>query len=198
MLFGAYCKFVRLGNIGYITAVYIVTATTVISFIPPYNNIATDSWILLVRSIITNCKTHTSEEIIANKFQKKILLASTSEVYGKSENVPFCEDDDTVMGSTKYSRWSYACSKAIDEFLGMAYYEQYGLPVVIARFFNTVGPRQRGQYGMVVPRFVERALKNEPLLIYGTGKQRRCFGYVGDVVNAVVDLMDCPDGPGRV
>ncbi|MDH4201442.1 MAG: GDP-mannose 4,6-dehydratase [Phycisphaerae bacterium] len=151
-----------------------------------------------VHTIETNI--HGSEVIlnIANKFRKKILLASTSEVYGKSENVPFREDDDTVMGSTKFSRWAYACSKAIDEFLGMAYYEQYGLPVVVARFFNTVGPRQTGRYGMVIPRFVERALKNEPLLVYGTGKQSRCFGYVGDVVAAAVALMACPDAAGRV
>jgi UDP-glucose 4-epimerase len=135
---------------------------------------------------------------IANKFGKKTLIASSSEVYGKSENVPFREDDDIVMGSTKFSRWSYACSKAIDEFLAMAYYEQFGLPVVVARFFNTVGPRQTGMYGMVVPRFVERALKNEPILIYGTGKQSRCFGYVGDVVDASVALMNCSSAPGRV
>ena len=135
---------------------------------------------------------------IANKFGKKTLIASSSEVYGKSENVPFREDDDIVMGSTKFSRWSYACSKAIDEFLAMAYYEQFGLPVVVARFFNTVGPRQTGRYGMVVPRFVERALKNEPILIYGTGKQSRCFGYVGDVVDASVALMNCSSAPGRV
>jgi len=135
---------------------------------------------------------------IANKFGKKTLIASTSEVYGKSENVPFREDDDIVMGSTKFSRWSYACSKAIDEFLAMAYYEQFGLPVVVARFFNTVGPRQTGRYGMVVPRFVESALKNEPILIYGTGKQSRCFGYVGDVVDASVALMNCSSAPGRV
>lgn len=151
-----------------------------------------------VHTIETNI--HGTEVVlnIANKFRKKILLASTSEVYGKSEKVPFQEDDDTVMGSTKYSRWSYACSKAIDEFLGMAYYEQYGLPVIVARFFNTVGPRQTGRYGMVIPRFVERALKNEPIIIYGTGKQSRCFGYVGDVVDAAVALMNCPDAPGRV
>ena len=151
-----------------------------------------------VHTIETNI--HGSEVVlnIANKFRKKILLASTSEVYGKSDRVPFREDDDTVMGSTKFSRWAYACSKAIDEFLGMAYYEQYGLPVVVARFFNTVGPRQTGRYGMVIPRFVERALKNEPLLVYGTGKQSRCFGYVGDVVAAAVALMASPDAAGRV
>ncbi len=151
-----------------------------------------------VHTIETNI--HGTEVVlgIANKFRKKILLASTSEVYGKSENIPFSEDDDTVMGSTKFSRWAYACSKAIDEFLGMAYYEQYGLPVIIARFFNTVGPRQTGRYGMVIPRFVERAIKNEPLLVYGTGKQSRCFGYVKDVVRAVDKLMASPEASGRV
>jgi UDP-glucose 4-epimerase len=151
-----------------------------------------------VHTIETNI--HGSEVVLAaaNKFRKPVLIASTSEVYGKSENVPFREDDDTVLGSTKYSRWSYACSKAIDEFLGLAYFEQYGLPVVVARFFNTVGPRQTGRYGMVVPRFVERALRNEPIVIYGTGRQSRCFGNVGDVAGAVIDLMNCKDAPGRV
>ena len=134
----------------------------------------------------------------ANKFDKKILIASSSEIYGKSEAVPFCEDDDIVLGSTSLSRWSYACSKAIDEFLGLAFYQQYGLGVVIGRFFNTIGPRQTGQYGMVVPRFVQRALRNEPVLIYGTGRQRRCFCYVGDLVEAVIDLMNCEQAVGRV
>jgi UDP-glucose 4-epimerase len=135
---------------------------------------------------------------VANKFGKRILIASSSEVYGKSEAVPFCEDDDIVLGSTSLSRWSYACSKAIDEFLGLAFYQQYGLGVVIARFFNTIGPRQTGQYGMVVPRFVQWALKNEPILIYGTGQQRRCFCYVADVVEAVIDLINCEQAAGRV
>ena len=112
--------------------------------------------------------------------------------------MPFREDDDTVLGSTRFSRWSYACSKAIDEFLGLAYHQQYALPVVIARFFNTVGPRQTGQYGMVIPRFVERALKNEPLMIFGTGQQSRCFGYVGDIVDCVIRLMDCREAAGQV
>jgi len=151
-----------------------------------------------VHTIETNI--HATEVVlnIANKFGKKVFLASTSEVYGKSENVPFREDDDTILGSTRFARWSYACSKAIDEFLGLAYFEQYGLPVVIGRFFNTVGPRQTGQYGMVVPRFVERALRNEPLLIYGSGRQQRCFAHVKDVVDATIALMDCPQAPGRV
>jgi UDP-glucose 4-epimerase len=151
-----------------------------------------------VHTIETNI--HGSEVVlkIANKFCKKVLIASTSEVYGKSETVPFREDDDTILGSTKFSRWAYACSKAIDEFLGQAYYEQYGLPVIIARFFNTIGPRQTGRYGMVVPRFIERALENEPILIYGTGQQTRCFSYVGDTLDGVVALMNHPDVPGRV
>ena len=133
----------------------------------------------------------------ANKFKKKILIASSSEIYGKSEAVSFCEDDDIVLGSTSLSRWSYACSKAIDEFLGLAFYQQYGLGVVIGRFFNTIGPRQTGQYGMVVPRFVQWALKNEPIMIYGTGKQKRCFCYVADLVDAVVNLMNCKEAAGR-
>ncbi len=151
-----------------------------------------------VHTIETNI--HGTEVVlaVANKFRKKIVLASTSEVYGKSEKVPFREDDDTVLGSTRFSRWSYACSKAIDEFLGLAYHQQFGLPVVVVRFFNTVGPRQTGRYGMVVPRFVERAIKNEPLLIYGTGKQSRCFAYVGDVIDGVISLMDVPEAAGRV
>jgi UDP-glucose 4-epimerase len=135
---------------------------------------------------------------LVNKFGKKILIASTSEVYGKNETVPFQEDDDIVLGSTSMSRWSYACSKAIDEFLGLAFYRQYGLNVVIGRFFNTVGPRQTGRYGMVVPRFVRSALGNEPLTIYGTGKQTRCFSYVGDLVEAVIELMNCEQAAGRV
>ncbi len=135
---------------------------------------------------------------VANKFGKKVLLASSSEVYGKSEKAPFCEDDDIVLGSTTISRWSYACSKAIDEFLGLAFYNQYGLNVVIGRFFNTIGPRQTGQYGMVVPRFVKWALNDEPVLIYGTGEQRRCFCDVSDLTDAVIDLMDCPQAAGKV
>ncbi len=135
---------------------------------------------------------------IANKFGKKILIASSSEVYGKSEAVPFHEDDDIVLGSTSFSRWAYACSKAIDEFLGLAFHRQYGLGVVIGRFFNTIGPRQTGQYGMVVPRFVQRALNDEPILIYGTGRQTRCFCYVADLIEAVINLMNCEHAPGKV
>jgi len=151
-----------------------------------------------VHTIETNI--HGTEIVLeaANKFCKKTLIASTSEVYGKNDKVPFNEDDDILLGSTKFSRWSYACSKAIDEFLALAYHRQYNLDVVIARFFNTIGPRQTGQYGMVVPRFVEKALKDEPITIYGTGKQSRCFGYVGDCVDGVTALMDCPDAAGEV
>lgn len=134
----------------------------------------------------------------ANKFGKKTLIASSSEIYGKSEAVPFREDDDIVLGSTRLSRWAYACSKAIDEFLGLAFHQQYGLDVVIGRFFNTIGPRQTGQYGMVVPRFVQKALNNEPVLIYGTGKQTRCFCYVTDLVEAILGLMNCEKAAGQV
>jgi UDP-glucose 4-epimerase len=135
---------------------------------------------------------------IANKFGRKILIASSSEVYGKSEAVPFHEDDDIVLGSTCLSRWSYACSKAVDEFLGLAFHQQYGLDVVICRFFNTIGPRQTGQYGMVVPRFVQMALKGETLQIYGTGRQTRCFCYVADLVEAIIGLMNCEQAAGKV
>ncbi len=134
----------------------------------------------------------------ANKFGKKILIASSSEVYGKSDSIPFREEDDIVLGSTSVSRWSYACSKAIDEFLGLAFNQQYGLGVVICRFFNTIGPGQTGQYGMVVPRFVRNALNNEPIQICGTGRQTRCFSYVGDLIDAITKLMDCDDAMGKV
>lgn len=135
---------------------------------------------------------------VTNKFGKKILIASSSEVYGKNESIPFGEDDDIVLGSTTLSRWSYACSKAIDEFLGFAFWQQYGLEVVIGRFFNAIGPRQTGEYGMVVPRFVGSALRNEPLSIYGTGQQKRCFCYVGDLIDAIVALMNHKDAVGKV
>jgi UDP-glucose 4-epimerase len=135
---------------------------------------------------------------IANKFSRKILIASSSEVYGKSEAVPFHEDDDIVLGSTCLSRWSYACTKAVDEFLSLAFHQQYGLDVVICRFFNTIGPRQTGQYGMVVPRFIQKALNGETLQIYGTGKQTRCFCYVADLVEAVIGLMNYRQASGKV
>jgi UDP-glucose 4-epimerase len=151
-----------------------------------------------VRTIETNIA---GTEVVleaANKFGRRILLASSSEVYGKSEKVPFHEDDDFVLGGTAFSRWAYACSKAIDEFLGQAFHEQYGLQVVTGRFFNTIGPRQTGRYGMVVPRFVQWALKNEPIQIYGTGTQTRCFCCVEDLVDAIIALMGCEQAAGRV
>jgi UDP-glucose 4-epimerase len=150
-----------------------------------------------VHTIETNI--HGTEVVleIANRFGKKVLLASTSEIYGKSEAVPFNEDDDTVLGSTQYSRWAYACSKMVDEFLALAYFQEYKLPVIIVRLFNTIGPRQTGRYGMVVPRFIEQALRDKPVKIYGSGKQTRCFVYVGDVVDAMISLMNCKDAPGK-
>ena len=151
-----------------------------------------------VHTIETNI--HGSEVVLnlANKFGRKIFVASTTEVYGKSSQVPFREDDDTVLGSTRFSRWSYACSKMVDEFLALAYHDQYGLPAIVCRFFNTIGPRQTGQYGMVVPRFVRWALADEPIEIYGTGTQSRCFSNVADVVGALISLADCPDAIGEV
>ena len=133
-----------------------------------------------------------------NKFNKNIFFASSSEIYGKNEAAPFEEDDDIVLGSTGVPRWSYACSKAIDEFLALAFHQQYGLRVVVGRFFNTIGPRQTGQYGMVVPRFVQWALKGEPVMIYGSGQQSRCFCYVGDVIDAIIGLMNCEQAAGNV
>lgn len=151
-----------------------------------------------VHTIETNI--HGTEVVLslANTFRRRILLASTSEVYGKSEKTPFNEDSDAVFGSTRCTRWSYACSKMIDEFLGLAYHDQYGLETVICRFFNTIGPRQSGQYGMVVPRFVRRALRGEPIEIYGSGQQSRCFCNVADVVGALLQLIDCEGATGEV
>ncbi|HWE97653.1 MAG TPA: NAD-dependent epimerase/dehydratase family protein [Tepidisphaeraceae bacterium] len=134
----------------------------------------------------------------ANKYGRPVLITSSSEVYGKGVRVPFSEDDDVVMGSTRHSRWCYAYSKGIDEFLGLAYHKQYGLPVRIVRLFNTVGPRQVGMYGMVLPRFVAAALKGDPLQVYGDGKQTRCFCHVGDVVDAILRLSDAPGAVGQV
>lgn len=134
----------------------------------------------------------------ANRYGCKVLIASTSEVYGKGVAVPFREEDDRLMGPTTRNRWAYATSKAVDEFLGLAYHQQFGLPVVIMRFFNTVGPRQSGQYGMVVPRFVRQALRNEPLTVFGDGRQSRCFGDVADVIKGVVGLAEHPQAVGQV
>jgi UDP-glucose 4-epimerase len=135
---------------------------------------------------------------LASRLGIPVLLASSSEVYGKSEATPFREDDDVVYGCTRCSRWSYAAGKAIDEFLALAYRREFGLPVVVCRFFNTIGPRQSGAYGMVVPRFVRAALAGEPLEIYGTGRQSRCFVCVFDVIDAITKLMAAPEACGRV
>jgi UDP-glucose 4-epimerase len=134
----------------------------------------------------------------ARQFNRPVLLTSSSEVYGKGTRVPFGEDDDVVMGATRFSRWCYAYSKGIDEFLGLAYHGQFNLPVMIVRLFNTVGPRQVGQYGMVLPRFVEAAVKNVPLTVYGDGVQTRCFCHVKDVTEAIVKLMASPSHVGTV
>jgi UDP-glucose 4-epimerase len=134
----------------------------------------------------------------AVKGQKKVIIASTSEVYGKNDEVPLREDDDSVLGPTSKNRWSYACSKAIDEILGLAYYRDKGVPVVIVRFFNTIGPRQTGRYGMVVPRFVQQALAGEPISVFGDGEQSRSFTDVADAVWATLALSRHPAAPGIV
>jgi UDP-glucose 4-epimerase len=126
------------------------------------------------------------------------LIASSSEVYGKGTRIPFSEEDDVMLGATSHSRWAYAASKMVDEFLALAYGREYGLPVTIFRLFNTVGPRQTGHYGMVIPRFVGQAVKGEAVTVYGTGAQTRCFCYVGDVVDALVKLSEHPEAVGRV
>ena len=151
-----------------------------------------------VHTIETNV--HGTEVVLkhANKKKKTVVIASTSEVYGKSTDVPFREDADLVMGATMKHRWAYACSKAIDEFLALAYYKERGLPVIIVRFFNTVGPRQTGQYGMVLPSFVRQALAGEPITVFGDGTQSRSFTYVGDVVECLLKLIKEPKAVGQV
>jgi len=145
-----------------------------------------------VRTIETNV--HTTEILLAqaNKKNKPVLLTSTSEVYGKSQALPFREDGDLQLGSTDIGRWAYACSKALDEFLAVAYWKERKLPTVVARLFNTVGPRQTGRYGMVIPRFVRQALANQPLTVHGDGEQTRCFCHVEDVVEALLQLLAEP------
>jgi UDP-glucose 4-epimerase len=151
-----------------------------------------------VRTIETNV--HGTEVVLklANKKKKLVLIASTSEVYGKSVSVPFREDADLVLGPTSKHRWAYACSKMIDEFLALAYWKERKLPVIVVRLFNTVGPRQTGQYGMVVPNFVRLALSGEPITVFGDGSQSRSFTYVGDVVRAMVALINEPKAVGEV
>ena len=134
----------------------------------------------------------------AHRYRVTVLIASTSEVYGKGNHIPFREDDDVVLGPTSRSRWAYAASKMVDEFLALAYFREKDLPVIIVRLFNTVGPRQTGQYGMVVPRFVQQAIEGSPLSIYGDGNQSRCFLHVQDAVNALIQLAKCPEALGQV
>jgi UDP-glucose 4-epimerase len=151
-----------------------------------------------VHTIETNV--HGTEVVLkhANKKKKLVLIASTSEVYGKSVEVPFREDADLVLGPTAKHRWAYACSKMIDEFLALAYWKERKLPVIVVRLFNTVGPRQTGQYGMVIPNFVRQALAGQPITVFGDGTQSRSFTYVGDVVKAMVALIDEPRAIGQV
>jgi nucleoside-diphosphate-sugar epimerase len=150
-----------------------------------------------LRSFLTNIR---GSEIVleaAHRHRKKVLLASTSEVYGKNNRVPFREEDDLILGSSGISRWGYAISKTADEILGFAYHRERDLPLVIVRLFNTVGPRQTGAYGMVLPRFVSQALAGEPLTVYGDGKQSRCLCHVSDVVDALLRLIDEPRAEGE-
>ncbi len=157
--------------------------------------------------LIVERPTHTLEtnvrgtEVVlqaAAKKQKLVVLASTSEVYGKGVKIPYAEEDDLLLGPTTKSRWGYACSKAIDEYLALAYSRERGLPVIIARFFNTVGPRQTGRYGMVIPTFVRQGLAGEPITVYGNGEQRRCFADVSEVVECLMRLIHTPEAQGQV
>jgi UDP-glucose 4-epimerase len=154
-----------------------------------------DQPVRTIRSII-----HGTEVVLAEaaRFGRPVLITSSSEVYGKGARVPFSEDDDVVVGATRFSRWCYAYSKGIDEFLGLAYYKQFGVPVTIVRLFNTVGPRQVGMYGMVLPRFVSAAMANATLQVYGDGLQTRCFCHVSDVVGAMMKLVATPAAVGQV
>jgi UDP-glucose 4-epimerase len=151
-----------------------------------------------VHTITTNVEATQVVLDAATRKQKPVLIASTSEVYGKSEKVPFNEDDDLSLGATTHSRWAYACSKALDEWLGLAYLREKGVPVTIIRFFNVVGPRQTGRYGMVLPNFARQALAGEPITVYGTGEQARCFGHVSDAVEGIMRLSTCKEAVGHV
>jgi len=151
-----------------------------------------------VHTIETNIMGTAAVFRVANRYRRKVVLTSTSEIYGKSDKAPFAEDDDRVLGPTTRSRWSYSTSKAVDEFLALAYHKERGLPVVIVRLFNTIGPRQTGRYGMVVPRFVAQALGGRILTVYGDGKQTRCFADVRDIVRGIVALAECPQAEGQV
>lgn len=143
-----------------------------------------------VHTIETNVRATETVLAAAAKKQKLVVVASTSEVYGKSTQIPFREDQDLQLGPTSHSRWAYACSKALDEWLALAYATEKGVPVIVVRFFNTVGPRQTGRYGMVLPNFAQQALANEPITVYGSGDQSRCFGHVNDAVEGLLRLVE--------
>lgn len=151
-----------------------------------------------IDSIIVNIEGTYNVLKFCAKHRKKVLITSTSEVYGKNINVPFSEDADIVIGSPKKKRWSYACTKAIDEFLSFAFSEEYGLPVIIVRLFNTVGPRQTGRYGMVIPRFVKQALSGNDITVFGDGEQSRCFIHIKDVINFLLELIEKDESYGEV
>src|ERR1043165_1612885 len=150
------------------------------------------------QSIETIVKGTNSVLNLASRYRKPVLITSTSEVYGKSTAIPFREDGDQVMGATNKQRWAYASAKALEEFLALAHFRETRLPVIITRLFNTVGPRQTGRYGMVLPTFVRQALQGQPLTVYGDGKQARCFCHVADVVAALTKLMSTPEARGDV
>lgn len=151
-----------------------------------------------VQTIETNVAGSEIVLSLAAKKNRRVVITSTSEVYGKSTKLPFNESDDLVLGSSYHSRWGYACSKAIDEFLALAYHRERKLPVSIVRLFNTVGPRQTGQYGMVVPSFVRQALLGEPVTVFGTGEQTRCFGHVSDIVEGLIAVVQEPRAAGEI
>ncbi len=155
-----------------------------------------------VETLETNVKGTEMVLMLANRYKKKVLIASSSEVYGKvldgGNTSLLLEDTDRLMGSTTKRRWAYACSKALDEFLALAYYEEKKLPVIIARLFNTVGPRQTGQYGMVIPNFVQKALINKPITVYGDGSQSRSFTYIADIIDVLIKLMAEPEAVGQI
>jgi UDP-glucose 4-epimerase len=151
-----------------------------------------------LHTIRTNVEGTTHVLNTAQRYGRKVVIASTSEVYGKSSKVPFSEDDDTVSGPTTKHRWAYACSKAIDEFAGFAMAKESGIPVCVLRLFNTVGRRQSGQYGMVIPNFVSQALNDDPITVFGDGEQTRCFANVADITRAMADLLSCPAAEGEV
>jgi UDP-glucose 4-epimerase len=151
-----------------------------------------------VHTIETNVRATEVVLDAASRKQRPVMIASTSEVYGKSTKFPFSEEDDLCLGATSRSRWAYACSKALDEWLGLAYWSEKQVPVTVVRFFNTVGPRQTGRYGMVLPNFVRQAMSGQPITVYGDGRQSRCFGHVKDAVEAITRLMATPASVGQV